>query len=477
MKKIFLSIVSIIAITFVWSAFSVFWQNTTTMIDTNVTSFLFSETVDGESLIDVLIVDQELTKRRRWIILHYCDSILKKKAVVDPDDKDLKEYWFDIDTYKYDPRQSLFIYALCVNIDEESKWREISWEEHIYRNYKEVYEEVEYSESWVPVKLDVTKMRKDDIKLNELREIPEQVSLNAESAYSSCDPVKTMQSCNISSIAPVIFKNIMNEYSNIKLAAIYWYKTEWDSDSEKLDEAVKKFANNYFGDPQDPNAPCWEEWMTYLHKDDSTWKAKHCNHPETHKELEETIKSAQRLIEKLKYLDHEKIMDPFDDPEKSNNLAEYCNDDEEKWTSPKHLLHACWFTNRWDISFKSDRQTFYNLYANELMWYNLFVDYYANRITSSTAYSPLRLWSISATYRRNQKEVNNLWYEKWIAQQATFQSLRMLTNVYTTFPSYIALKAYQEDLLNYRETLAKTYTPVHQLYYTTRNVQECQDGQ
>jgi len=111
------------------------------------------------------------------------------------------------------------------------------------------------------------------------------------------------------------------------------------------------------------------------------------------------------------------------------------------------------------------------------MWYNLFLDYYTNRITTNTSYAPMRLWSISFTYRRNLKEVKNIGVEKWLAQQAVSQTLRMLTNVYTSFPSYIALKAYQEDLLNYRETLVKTYTPTHQLYYTFRNVQACQDWQ
>lgn len=454
-------------------------QNDENAIDKSKTDLLFAATTEWDSLIDILIVDQEVTNEKRWLILKYCDTVLQKNKVWNPDNneaKDLQRFGFDNDKYKYDPRQSLFVYAMCVNIDETSKGRKIANTDYIWRNYKEVFEKVTYDESVDSPELQVDKYWKDDVQFNDVRGIPSQSSLDADSAFSTCDPAKTMQSCNFSSIMPTIFKNIMNEYSNIKLASIYWYTRERESNPNILDDAVLDFSQKYFGDPAIDFAPCWVKGMSYLNSESTDWKTQHCNHPETNKELKETIKSAKRLIDKLQFLDHERMLTPFEDDEKNLLLAEYCYD-KVTGTTPKHILHGCGFTNRWDVWFHSDRQIFSNLMVNELMWYNLFLDYYTNRITTNTSYAPMRLWSISFTYRRNLKEVKNIGVEKWLAQQAVSQTLRMLTNVYTSFPSYIALKAYQEDLLNYRETLVKTYTPTHQLYYTFRNVQACQDWQ
>ncbi len=43
-----------------------------------------------------------------------------------------------------------------------------------------------------------------------------------------------------------------------------------------------------------------------------------------------------------------------------------------------------------------------------------------------------------------------------------------------TFPVHIGLLAYYEDVLEFRKALVKIYTPIHQLYYKLRNVQQKQ---
>ncbi|MDP2669472.1 MAG: hypothetical protein Q8O99_00205 [bacterium] len=73
-------------------------------------------TFDNDTLIDLLIRQQETKKTKRQLILHYCDVVLQSL-----EGTNLKNRSFTYDNYLYDPRQSWFVYALCVNIDEKSK--------------------------------------------------------------------------------------------------------------------------------------------------------------------------------------------------------------------------------------------------------------------------------------------------------------------------------------------------------------------
>ncbi len=458
-----------------FSGWFLFSQNLAEFIDVHESDRLFQSTSAWDTLIDVLIRQQENTWLKRWIILHFCDAVLRTRHITNPDAIDLPRFGFDIDTFKYDPRQSLIMYTLCVNVDEVSQWRTILWVNHVYRNYKEIFEDVVYQESRDPVSLNISSFWKDDIDHNRLWWIPTQAALDNETAFSSCNPGRTMNACNFSSFMPKIFKNIMNDYTNIKTAAIYWYIFTIDEDPERLDTAVTTFSHSYFKDPISMNAPCNFRDMPYLSNVSTEWMSAHCAHPETRKLLENYIKSAESFIDNLVWLDHTAIMDPFNDTDLSKWVADYCNNTNNRWTSPKHMLHACAFSNWWDVAFDSDRMSFKNLMANELMWYNLFLDYYSNRIITNIWYAPTVFWGSDLTLRKNLKEVRNLWYEQIMAQSAISTTIRMLTNLSVAFPSYIALKAYEEDVRNYRDTLAKTYTPVHQLFYTFRNVQSCNE--
>lgn len=49
---------------------------------------------------------------------------------------------------------------------------------------------------------------------------------------------------------------------------------------------------------------------------------------------------------------------------------------------------------------------------------------------------------------------------------------KTLQNMQATFPIHIGLLAYYEDVLAFRKSIVQIYTPIHQLYYKLRNVQE-----
>lgn len=433
----------------------VFAQTDPALMDSSMREFMLQESRDGKSMVDLLYIKQESTALRRNIILHFCDTFLQTR-----DDENMEQFAWDTRGYRYDPRQSLFMFGMCVLVDEVSNGREIVKEQYRYRNYKEVFEQVKYT-NWP--QQDINEYWKTEKPLPDLladlRWIPIQPLLDGQTAYTPCNPATSMQNCRFSRFAPTIFSNIMNEYSNIKLATIYGFRyplIEWE---DALTLAIDDFNASYFGDLLDPQTPCNEQWVGYISEWPLVGDRAHCLHPMTYKELEETIKSAASIMEKLKFLDAEVLFSVED-----NAACDYEN--------PKASLLRCSAGNRWDISVDSDRQSFYNLYLNEIMWYNLFLDYYMNLIQENNAYSPLTFGALSYTYQQNEKEVKTIAYEKSLSQQAAFQTMRMLSNLYTTYPVYIALRAYREDLLQYRKNIAKVFTPMDQLYFKLRNVQE-----
>lgn len=430
----------------------------------------------GQTYADLLVNYRDTTKTRKWLVSHFCDVVLRTRGKINSDHNDLPNFWFNVEDFKYDPRQSLFVYGLCVNVDEASRGTERNWEPYQYRNYKEVYEEVIYTEALEPIPLDITTYWQDDVTLNQLRWIPSQDSLDAEQAYSTCNPAQSMQWCNFPSFLKEIFNTILSEYTDIKLANVYGYKVDFSDDEKYLEQAVNDFSASYFNDdPRGTIWPCNVEDMPYLNADNAEDKSKHCSHPETRSKVKNIIKSAADIVRNLDYLDHEAIMNPFEDKEKTQTLPDYCNwlTAEQSRTSPNHLLHACSFTKRGDIAILSDWTVFSNLMLNELMWYNLFLDYYANKLGNDLSYQNPSYGSTSFSYRRNLREINLITFEKSLSQQAIYQSRRMLMNLKNALPAYIALESYKEDIIAYRNTLAKTYTPLNQLYHTFRNVQAC----
>ena len=91
-------------------------------------------------MIDLLFYDRETLDYRRDIILTYCDALLDTR-----EDKQSVYMCFDNDEYRYDPRQSLFMYTMCVNIDEKSNEAGMILDQtYRYRNYKKQFKNISY---------------------------------------------------------------------------------------------------------------------------------------------------------------------------------------------------------------------------------------------------------------------------------------------------------------------------------------------
>jgi hypothetical protein len=381
---------------------------------------------------DGLVNHRPKDRNMRGMILHFCDVVLG----VDKDMK-LSNPSFCYDGVQYNPKQSLFVYTLCVNMDKAPG----------HTSYKDQFK--------ADSDFDIEAFLKDDITdLNDIWNIPSQDSLDTNSSYHACDPKTSMGNCNFTNFLPDIYQTIMNDLSNIKLASIYGYKYD-GNDTVDREKAIQEFAQAYFHDKEKPETTCNASDRHYLRKEQMQDNSSvHCSHPKTYQYLDEMIKSAGKLMKKTDFLDGKSIMELE------------CNN------ANKNPMSCTMATTWWrvmDNSWKS----FQNVILNEQMFYNLFLGYYQWLIDKFINYQALSFKNIWVATEKDSYEYLTISQEQKMSQQAMYQMLRQLQNLYATFPIHIGLLAYYEDLLYLRNRFVTLYTPLHQLYYEFRNTQEC----
>ena len=429
-----------------------------------------SDTQDWVSLIDLLIDDVEDKKTKRWIVEHYCETLLWRREASTGNITDTSVFtlYRDEAWFRLDPRISLFMYTLCVNIDEAwagNKFATYTYQKKDYHD--EVFDEIVYSE---PVDRSVEPVMFSEMiipeptDLNAIRWIPEQDRLDSDAAFSPCDPAWTMQWCDFATVLPRMFRTIMNDYINLKQAAVMGYTRSSSSESDELGDqdinlAIEQFSISHFWNPTNSTEPCNEAGYHYLSNEKSSGEStNHCYHPETYDLMKKNIESVDRLVRKTQIIDGSVVM-------KMN-----CESDWYLW-DPKNTMHACAFSNFGNRPWVSDRQSLYNLMLNEYMRYSMFINYYTWRQTVEWVYQPLRRWSLLYSYQKAQQDAVSLAFERDIAKSAMYQSIRLLKNLATWYPVYIWLEAYKEDIVRYKWNLANLYTPFNQMYHTFQNVQ------
>lgn len=436
---------------------------------------------------------------RQEIVRTFCDTVLQTRLgenVVFDSSLD-GNWYFDYQWYRYDPRQSLMVYAICVPFDERRKplnekgFKLKAWVHRDYKN-KIFSKKLEYPTAtrgwleWDFIMNDHWQTKDDPMELLNMRWVvrgenpfltPEEQQAQRELPPLPCDPVTDMNRCAFSSRAPSIFQTVMNELVTMRQAAVYGYRYYSTDDKvvfqeAALDMAVEDFAMKYFMDGTDGTVTCNDKDLHFLNAwkiasstgtniDGTTntlveWDKKHCYHPKTSKLVRDTIKDQRKLLESLYYLN----------PIEFFKISNKC--DEKKSLLTRHW---CALSNYQVSPWDNDSQAFHNVLLNELMWYNLFTTYYLNNITTNNSLSK-NVWIVAAL-NSARDEVSILAYEQQLASQAIETTMRMLNNVQATYPIHVWLQAYLEDIKWYRKQLAKVYTPMHQLSYLLRNVQEC----
>lgn len=251
-----------------------------------------------------------------------------------------------------------------------------------------------------------------------------------------------------------MMKTIINDLSNIKLATLYGWKHENTPDAREL--AIREFSDKYFGDRDDPQSPCRDPDVRYIFPESLEGDKKHCSHPKTYQMMDETLKSAYALVKETEFFDGEKMI-------------------QTECKHPKTNIFACAMANRGMSFIDSDWKSYQNVLLNENFFYQLFSLYYRQQITSNAKYSPLSFKTYSDSAEKAFKESQQIVRDSNILQEAIQETNRMLLHNAVSFPVHIALSAYKEDIAQFRSSLAKIFTPLHQLYYTLRNAQSCQE--
>lgn len=326
---------------------------------------------------------------RRWLIIKYCDFLIKDNRYSN---------WFAKWAYRYEPKKSIFVYQLCTHVDQD---------------YADKFDEIdEYLKSWY--------------------EIKPQWFVDKIIWSSQCDWSWDMNWCDFSILLSTLFKDLINEYSNIKIASMFWY-SQWDSEKD-----IEEFSKLYFGE----NA-CNTTEYNYLSKENiEDDKNIHCSHPKTYKLLSDYINSIKNKISKTKFLKVEDIKDWYF----------------YVWLLERNQKDFAWFKN---------------ILYNELMFYNVFLVYYTYALWVDMWLYPMEIWADSEQFFESKDtEVALARREALLSQRAIYNTQRLLANLYSAFPLHIWMMAYYEDLVNFRDKFKSIYTPFNQMYYKMQNVQD-----
>ena len=240
--------------------------------------------------------------------------------------------------------------------------------------------------------------------------------------------------CPLAQETAQLFKDVMDEYFNLKEINILGV---WDTDVRK---SIEKFSKKYF-----PAANCDQKWSFLLDNQGEGI----CYHPQTYEYLKEVIESLSEEVNKTYFIDWYKLL------------------------SSEDKFYAQGFSKA--TPQLSDADWFRNIVWNELYFYLLWMESYKQWMLNNEKLLPfLPPWGVKLRESIVQKEVVVANSEVTYAIDALQKAFDMLKQIQKTFPIHVWLKIYLEDLKKFRDNLAKVYTPLHQLYYKIRNVQNIQ---
>lgn len=329
------------------------------------------------------------------------------------ENENVQNWFLDKNAIYYSPKFSLFVTALCNSVIKKPTSYYIK-------------EKLVWKTSWS----EITK-----------KQFPE------------CDPEKDMKKCDLSILLPALFTAAMNDHSTLSVA---WWAIQWD-----VKDRVRQFSDTYFSWMK---AICGE-WDSYYISSKSASNEQNalCSHPVTNQTLKNTISMLEDQMKNLRILQWDQW-----------NKLKTDNCKTPEWSYENMV--ACAYTN----ASSQDAIWFqYNLWYNELMYYKLLLTWLANDKLKDPNVAPFVVDAAKQTQNLENKnrmqitdEIMNLQRELVLSQNAIQIMEKSIANIRSTFPIHIWLQAYYEDAVNFRDTLVKVYTPIHQLNYKLRNIQD-----
>lgn len=253
-----------------------------------------------------------------------------------------------------------------------------------------------------------------------------------------------LSNCNLSELLPALFNASMNDHSTLSIA--------WWTMKDDVDATIQKFSITYFSTLE---KTCWEKGSEYISsKGAASSKNALCSHPSTYQSLKNTIEWLKKQSNNLRIIEWKDFW--WDVKDKA------C-----EWNNKYTNLFECAYTNN---TSQDPWQYQYNLWYNELLYYKLLISWLTNNKLLNPNIKPLNLTQ-NVTVSLSD-EIQNLKREEILSENAIQIMQKTINNIRATLPLHVWLQAYYEDVVTFRQSLAKIYTPIHQLNYKLRNIQE-----
>ncbi len=367
------------------------------------------------TLLNTELLSLESANNKKELIKWFCDITYKQQL----------QEWFTDGTEKaqksalyYTPQQSLFIWVLCQPFSQTPFLYPKLLKKADNNNNSRVFL------PWVP---------------------------------KSCDPTTDMKDCDFAILLPALFSAIMNDHSTLSMA---WWT--WTNEDEST--IIKNFSDMHFGIIWQDQCK-WKDRYFLDNKSSSTKEEAICSHPKTYALLKNTIWDLKKQEKNIQTLNIDNLK------EESAKIQEKDCSNENYYTN----IFLCWYSASYKDNSKK-RWFQYNLQFNELLYYRILIAK-LSEVLEKENIAPLDLTKTQLTANKQatiNPEVQNLSRELLISQKAVTTMQKTLDGFHATFPLHIWLSAYYEDVVNLRKSIVKVYTPINQLYYKLRNIQQKQ---
>ena len=422
---------------------------------------------------------------RKWLIAIFCKTILDKKII---------DWFYPIDakgnrvsSRLFTPKDSLFIFVLCNSLDGQLASNNYTPN---LSNKSIQAETLKQQKLQIKLLNDLIKKEKDDIKKEELIKQRNQwlqtmqntmdLGVSTDTTYRNahflkintfndlvsdnkrtCNWSTDLNNCSLSRYLSQWFHQIINDYTNSKIAWLYANIASIDSNNKtegntvSIEKSIKNFSDYYF-------EKCGnEDSSPYLYinsKQIDEGDKSYCSHPNTYKVLSNYLTRAYAKTSKNVIINYTELIDdkkPF------------------KGLIKEAIASTCSFV--WDSSLTTldcGLDDFKHLITNELLFYGLFMEFYSHYIVTSEQFGPLTLGKDKITTQEVlDEEARKSQLEIEVANESIMGDMKIIRNLFANFSIHIWYVAYLEDLVNFRNELVKLYTPIHQMYYKLRNAQ------
>lgn len=356
------------------------------------------------------------SRGKKELIQNFCNFVTNNWLIV-------LEWWASQKNPKiYDPKQSAFLFFVCNNV----------WD---------------YPNSF---KIDDTQFSKylKKSSFDSLGLICESIDADGIVQPTGCVPgcesnSRDMDTCDFNLLTKSLMTQILNDHSNMALGLLYWDYADKDIDNLPNDLAFKYFGGMLYND-------------------------KFPEYPQTQNYVKKYIKQAREISAKTNIIDSKEII------KNGNKKTPWqCDSSSLSSTNMTHDILAC---NYSDNNFFSDNWIsliwFVDASYNEIFRYNLFGQYYIHLLLTEKSLVPMKMTeNPTAEWSKLTVEAQKFDMNLKKLTSAMHTNIKTLTNLQATFRVHIWFKIYYEEVVKFRNALAKIYTPLHQLYYKLRNVQ------